>query len=77
MNKVAQSVELLSQALQIRVETRFAFYDCLIIASAQLSGCGTLYSEDMQHHQLVGGVRIVNPFLDVANEPSGAPATTR
>ena len=69
MNKVAPSVELLALALQIRQDTHYAFYDSLIIASAQLSGCGTLYSEDMHHHQLVGGVRITNPFLDVANEP--------
>ena len=70
MNKVGPSVELLSQALQIRLDTNYSFYDSLVIAAAQLSGCGTLYSEDMQHQQLVGGMRIVNPFLDGANDPS-------
>ena len=69
MNKVGASVELLGRALQIRAETSYAFYDSMIIAAAQLSGCSTLYSEDMQHHQLVGGVRIVNPFIDAVNEP--------
>ena len=70
MNKVSPSIELLALSLQIRADTQYAFYDSLIIAAAQLSGCSTLYTEDMQHHQLVGGVRIVNPFIDVANEPS-------
>ena len=70
MNKVGPSVELLSQTLQIRTETSYAFYDSLIIAAAQLSGCSTLYSEDMQHQQLVGGVRIVNPFVESVNEPT-------
>ena len=74
MNKVGPSVELLSQALQIRLDTNYAFYDSLIIAAAQLSGCSTLYSEDMQHQQLIGGLRIVNPFLDGANDPSAASA---
>ena len=74
MNKVGPSVELLSQALQIRLDTNYAFYDSLIIAAAQLSGCSTLYSEDMQHQQLIGGLRIVNPFLDGANDPSVASA---
>ena len=76
MNKVSPSVELLAHALQIRLDTNCAFYDSLIIAAAQLSGCSTLYSEDMQHQQLVGGVRVVNPFVDTANEPSSAPAIT-
>ena len=68
MNKVGPSVELLGQALQIRSETSYAFYDSLIIAAAQLSGCSKLYSEDMQHQQLVGGVRIINPFVESVNE---------
>ncbi len=68
MNKVGPSTDLLAQALRIRSETGYAFYDSLIIAAAQLAGCSTLYSEDMQHRQLVGGLRIVNPFLDAAHE---------
>ena len=76
MNKVAPSVELLALALQIRRDTQYAFYDSLIIAAAQLSGCSALYSEDMQHHQLIGGVRITNPFIDVANEPTPTTLTT-
>jgi predicted nucleic acid-binding protein len=72
MNKVGPSTDLLAQALHIRVETSYAFYDSLIIAAAQLAGCSTLYSEDMQHEQLVGGVRIVNPFVDAAHESISA-----
>jgi len=35
----------------------------LIIASALDAGCRTLYTEDLQHGQVVEGVRIENPFL--------------
>lgn len=39
------------------------FYDATIIAAALEAGCTTLYSEDMQHGQLIAGrLRIVNPF---------------
>ncbi len=67
MNKVGPSTELLAAALQIRQETQYAFYDSLILAAAAQAGCATLYSEDMQHGQLVGRVRIENPFLDAVH----------
>jgi predicted nucleic acid-binding protein len=38
--------------------------------TAQQAGAEVLYTEDLQHNQLVGGtLRVVNPFLMVANEP--------
>jgi predicted nucleic acid-binding protein len=41
----------------------FATYDAMIVASAQLSNCDTLWSEDMQHGMTVDGrLRIANPF---------------
>lgn len=48
-----------------RISERFGFsiWDGLILASALDAGCTTLYTEDLQHGQVVEGVRIVNPFL--------------
>ena len=43
-----------------------SFYDALIVASAIEAGCNTLYSEDMQHGRSIGGLAIVNPFLESA-----------
>ena len=41
----------------------FAIYDAMIAASAVLSGCDTLWSEDMQHGMVINGeIRILNPF---------------
>ncbi len=41
----------------------FSFYDSLIIASAIESNCSILYSEDLQHGQLIEEkVRVINPF---------------
>jgi predicted nucleic acid-binding protein len=40
-----------------------SFWDSLILRCARQSGCRVLLSEDMQHGQVIDGVRIVNPFL--------------
>lgn len=39
-----------------------SFWDALIVIAAVRSGATTLYTEDLNHGQVVRGVRIVNPF---------------
>jgi predicted nucleic acid-binding protein len=42
----------------------FSFYDSLIVGSALLADCSTLYSEDMQHGQEIENRMVItNPFL--------------
>ncbi len=42
----------------------YSYWDSLIIATALQSGCSILYSEDMQHDQLIEDkLRIINPFI--------------
>ncbi len=44
--------------------TLFSNWDSLIIAAALQANCYTLYSEDMQHEQIIDDtLTIVNPFL--------------
>jgi len=39
-----------------------------LLAAALQAGAATVYTEDLQHHQLLrGSLRIVNPFLDTAH----------
>jgi predicted nucleic acid-binding protein len=43
---------------------QFAVHDSMIVASAMLAGCDTLYSEDMQHGLVIEGrLTIRNPFV--------------
>lgn len=49
-------------AVQIAGSRGYRIFDAMILASAKEAGCGTLYTEDLQHGQLIDGVRIVNPF---------------
>ena len=58
------TVDVHERALEIARRHRFSIYDACIIAVAEKAGCRTLYTEDMQHGQVIGGVTIRNPFLD-------------
>ena len=40
-----------------------SFWDALVVHAAKQAGCREVLSEDMQHRQLIDGVRIVNPFI--------------
>jgi predicted nucleic acid-binding protein len=45
------------------VETyRLAFWDAMLWATAYEADVALLFSEDFQHNQRIGGVRIFNPF---------------
>lgn len=49
-------------AIQLHRETRYRFYDCLMVAAALESGSRILYSEDLQNGRSFGELKIVNPF---------------
>lgn len=41
----------------------YSFWDSMVLRCALVSGCKVLLTEDMQHGQIIEGLRIVNPFL--------------
>ncbi|APB35038.1 Putative nucleic-acid-binding protein, contains pilt domain [Gloeomargarita lithophora Alchichica-D10] len=50
--------------MEINIRYGYSYWDSLIIATALQSNCNILYSEDMQHDQLIEGkLRIINPLL--------------
>ncbi|MBW1835138.1 MAG: PIN domain-containing protein [Deltaproteobacteria bacterium] len=50
-------------AMDIKKRYRFSYWDSLIIASALENNCSILYSEDMQHSQVIeDDLKIINPF---------------
>ena len=69
LNRVASGNALVSTALDLQAETRYSFYDCLVLAAALQAGADVLYTEDLQHGQLLRGtLRVMNPFLLTAND---------
>jgi predicted nucleic acid-binding protein len=50
-------------ALSIAARLHYQLYDAMIIAAALEAGCVTLYSEDLQHGQVIERrLTIRNPF---------------
>ncbi len=51
------------KALEINMRYGYTYWDSLILATAVLASCAIVYSEDMQHDQVIENqLRIVNPF---------------
>jgi predicted nucleic acid-binding protein len=61
---LALTLDLHDAARGIAETYRLSFYDALIIAAAIDADCDTLYSEDMQHGQTIGALRIQSPFIE-------------
>ena len=61
---LALTLELHVAARALAETYRLSFHDALIIAAAIEAGCDTLYSEDMQHGQVIGALRIQSPFVE-------------
>jgi len=56
-------MDTIQNALTLKDKYGYTYYDCLVLASANLNGCKIIYSEDMQHNQLIEGkLKIINPF---------------
>jgi predicted nucleic acid-binding protein len=52
-----------AQALALAKNHAVSFYDALVVAAAAEAHCHTLFTEDLQHNLIMGGVRIRNPFI--------------
>jgi predicted nucleic acid-binding protein len=49
--------------LRIARRYRLQYYDAALIAAAERLGAPVFYTEDLNHNQVYGSVRAVNPFL--------------
>lgn len=59
----AVTVATHDRGLAIHERYRFSFYDSILVSSALLAGAKVLYSEDLQHGQVIDGqLQVVNPF---------------
>lgn len=67
----SSALGLLEAAWTAQDQFRLSWWDSLIVASAQVSGCETLLSEDLQHGQQFGKIRVSSPFSAVPSDPAG------
>jgi hypothetical protein len=62
-NVIKLDIETFKTGLMISRRYGYQHYDSMIIAAALEAGCERLYSEDMQHRQIINKkLQIVNPF---------------
>jgi predicted nucleic acid-binding protein len=60
---VQPTPDIIFAALEIHNRHGISYWDAAILAAAQELDCDTLYTEDLNHGQIYGTVRVVNSFL--------------
>jgi predicted nucleic acid-binding protein len=63
-------------AREIEQRYRLGWWDSLIVSAAREQRCAMLLTEDLQHGQVIDGLRICNPFVEGVAEPA-EPAAAR
>lgn len=61
---VANTHELFLEGLQAKARWQLSLWDAMIVAAAAQVDAPVLYTEDLNHGQHYGPVRVINPFLD-------------
>ena len=56
------------KAIELKDKYNLQYYDALIIATALENNCNIIFSEDMQHNQIIENkLTIINPFIKENN----------
>jgi predicted nucleic acid-binding protein len=64
MNVITLNFAIVERCFKIKEKYAYAWWDSLILASALENNCGLVYSEDMQHTQVIEKtLTLVNPFF--------------
>jgi predicted nucleic acid-binding protein len=60
---VHSSPALYAEALRLQAQSGLSWYDSLIVSAAVQARCDFLFTEDLQHGQRFGSLRVENPLL--------------
>ncbi|WFB35221.1 PIN domain-containing protein [Kiritimatiellota bacterium B12222] len=60
---VATDVALIQGATNRRRRFKISHWDACILEAASRMGCTCVYTEDLNHGQIYGDVRVLNPFI--------------
>lgn len=63
---VSTDAPLVVAAVALSRRHRLSLWDAMIVVAARAGGAAELLTEDLQHGQVLEGVRIVNPFRATA-----------
>jgi len=59
---VAADAGMVRAAIRTHQDAKISFWDAMIIEAARAGGAAVVLSEDLQHGQAFGEIRVVNPF---------------
>ena len=59
---IDNTLTIFRHGLSLQSRWQLSLWDAMILAAAQASGARELISEDLNHGQDYGGIRVVNPF---------------
>jgi len=62
MDLVRIDLAMILAAIDLSRLHSVSFWDALVLQAASVAGCSVLLTEDLQHGQVLAGVRIENPF---------------
>ncbi len=63
LRTLSEDVGMVLGAARRTGELSISFWDALIVEAAPRSDADRLFSEDLQHGQVIEGMRVENPFL--------------
>ena len=56
------TLDSILRASEIQERRQLSFWDSLIVAAASKASANVLLSEDLNHGQIIEGVKVINPF---------------
>ena len=54
--------EIIQEAIDCSIINRISFWDALVVSAAQSTRCEKIWTEDLNHGQIIRGVQIENPL---------------
>lgn len=63
---VTVDADMIMSAIDCSILSHISFWDALVVVSAETARCNRLVTEDLNDGQVIRGVKIVNPFQDIA-----------
>jgi predicted nucleic acid-binding protein len=55
--------DMVLAAIELGHSASIAYWDALIVGAAASAGCRRVLTEDLNHGQIIDGVRVENPFI--------------
>ena len=63
MEIVDLDYQLFKEAIRFQRLIHISYWDSLILAASHSSGCKKIYTEDLNHGQIISNMELCNPFL--------------